>query len=144
MAALSKGDRKKYNKANDAYRKAMKAKNNPQGQGKGNKNSKAKDKELNYDKCDFPIAYSDKSLVQNWFDFNDAGVEPLMPGALQKQFGGTSGNAYMLVYRQRNLNKQDTLDIPEYWKEPINTQNEVEEQQRIVYEALRNQLDIVI
>jgi hypothetical protein len=77
---LGKAERKKYNKAHDAYRKALKAKN-PQGKGKGG-GQKAKDNVLNYDKCDFPIPYSDKRLVQNWFDFNDASVTPLMPGAL--------------------------------------------------------------
>jgi len=30
-------------------------------------------------------------------------------------FGGSSANAYMLVYRQRKLNVVKTPKVPDYW-----------------------------
>jgi len=44
-------------------------------------------------------------MGKNWFDFNDSTVQPIMPGQLQKMFGGSSASAYMLVYHQRKLSK---------------------------------------
>jgi len=71
---------------------------------------------LDFDKCDFPIAYSDPKLVQKWFDFNDSTVRPIFPGTLQSMFGGSSGNAYMLVYRQKKLNHiNEKPKVPIYW-----------------------------
>ena len=47
-------------------------------QQKDKKNQKTqKKKELDYDSCDFPIAYSDKRLVEDWFEFNDSHVTPI-------------------------------------------------------------------
>ena len=63
-----------------------------------------KDVELDFDLCDFPVAYSKEDLVKNWFEFNDSTVTAIMPGTLQNTFGGHSGSAYMLIYRQRKLN----------------------------------------
>jgi len=54
--------------------------------------------------------------VQRWFDFNDSTVRPIFPGTLQTMFGGTSANAYMLVYRQRKLNAVQKPAVPDYWK----------------------------
>ena len=79
-------------------------KNKNQNQQKSKKNEK---KDLDFSLCDFPIPYSDIELGKHWFDFNDSTVEPIMPGQLQKMFGGSSANAYMLVYHQRKLRKQD-------------------------------------
>ena len=45
------------------------------------------------------MAYSDQSLVKNWYEFNDTSVTPIMPGTLQRGFGGNQTSAYMLVYR---------------------------------------------
>ena len=59
--------------------------------------------EYDYTQCDFPLPYSDIEVAKHWFDFNDSTVEPIMPGTLQKMFGGSSANAYMLVYRQRKI-----------------------------------------
>ena len=67
---------------------------------------------------DFPIPYSDIELAKHWFDFNDSMVEPIMPGTLQKMFGGKSNaSAYMLIYRQRKIGKQfnNGVSIPDYW-----------------------------
>ena len=74
--------------------------------------------------CDFPIPYSEGRLVENWFDFNDASVNPIRPGELQSKFGGNNhdGNAYMLVYRLKKMNppiaegqsKPEQLKLPQY------------------------------
>ena len=89
-----------------------KNKNNPKyKQGKKNKKNnknKGNEKEVTYEdysKCDFPLPYSDKRLIQGWYEFNDATVNPIAPGILQSKFGGSNdGNAYMLIYRQRTMN----------------------------------------
>ena len=62
--------------------------------------------EYDFSLCDFPILYSAESLVEDWYEFNDSSVLPIQPGRLQDKFGGTShdGSAYMLVYRQRQIN----------------------------------------
>ena len=39
--------------------------------------------EYDYDECDFPIAYSEKRLIEGWYDFNDSSVTPILPGKLQ-------------------------------------------------------------
>ena len=58
-------------------------------------------KDLDYSKCDFPVPYSNRENLKHWFNFNDSSVEPLMPGSLQKIFGGSATNAYVLIYRTR-------------------------------------------
>lgn len=80
---------------------------------------------MDFDLCDFPVAYSDKRLVSDWFEFNDSTVTPIMPGTLQNTFGGHSGSAYMLIYRQRKLNSEasSSIDIPTYWKAEIEKLN---------------------
>ena len=88
--------------------------NQPKAQNKkaAPKNVEAK---LDFDLCDFPIPYSSKHLVQNWFDFNDSSVKALMPGTLQSMFGGHgTASAYMLIYRQKKLSFQKP-EIPDYW-----------------------------
>jgi len=43
-----------------------------------------------------------------------------MPGTLQNTFGGSSGSAYMLLYRQRKLNVDlHPTEIPKYWQNQI-------------------------
>ena len=74
---------------------------------------------VDYDKCDFPIPYSKPALAHRWFDFNDSTVRPIYPGTLQGMFGGSSANAYMLVYRQKKLNIVNKPVVPEYWKTVI-------------------------
>ena len=63
--------------------------------------------EYDYDECDFPIPYSERRLVEGWFDFNDSSVTPILPGKLQSQFGNGNGseNAYILVYRQKKMSQ---------------------------------------
>ena len=101
---------------------------------------------MDYSKCAFPIPYSDPELGKHWFDFNDSAVEPIMPGTLQKMFGGTSANAYMLVYRQRKVGKEmnEQPEIPDYWVKEIEKINQEDATFRENYESLRNQFDIVL
>ena len=130
-----------------------KNKNNPNykpGNKRKNKNKKKEDKDITYQdftKCDFPLPYSDKRLIEGWYEFNDATVKPITPGTLQSQFGGThGGNAYMLIYRQRKMNQHDGKEpeIPVYAKDKIETANVLFEEQRAAYNDLRDQVDMII
>lgn len=133
---------KKGNKKNN--------KKNNKKQNQGNKPKKEqpqkkKEVEMDFDLCDFPIPYSEKRLVQNWFEFNDSTVTPIMPGTLQSTFGGHRGSAYMLIYRQRKL--QETLkpaEIPGYWKAEIQKVNQAYDDERKNYEELKNQFDLIV
>ena len=100
--------------------------------------------ELDYDLCDFPIAYSKQSLVQKWFEFNDSTVRPVMPGALQNTFGGNSDNAYMLIYRQVSLSLDCSSEIPDYWRAEIEKISTKFKAERDHFESLKNQLDIIV
>ena len=95
---------------------------------------------MDFSLCDFPLPYSDVELTKNWFDFDDSTVTPIMPGTLQKMFGGSSASAYMLVYRQRAINKQNAEkpQVPEYWLTEIERVNREDEEQRQKYNTLRN------
>ena len=53
------------------------------------------------------IPHSEPRIVENWYMFNDSGVTPVAPEGLSSKFGGSAGNAYMLVYRQRKVNPVD-------------------------------------
>lgn len=55
---------------------------NKEGQGKKNKNKDKDIIELDFSKCDFPIAYSEQRLVDNWYEFNDSTVVPIQRGVL--------------------------------------------------------------
>ena len=93
-------------------KKIQQQKKKDKGSGQQNQKKKPKEKDLNYDMCDFPIPYSCPELATNWFDFNDSTVRPIMPGTLQTMFGGTSANAYMLIYRQRKISRGEGLKKP--------------------------------
>lgn len=75
------------NKNNPNYQKGGK-KNKNKNKNKNKKKDNDKPKESNevaeydYSLCDFPIAYSESRLVENWFEFNDATVSPIRPGDL--------------------------------------------------------------
>jgi hypothetical protein len=51
-------------------------------QKKGEDKKKDTDIEYNYDECDFPLPYSEKRLIEGWYDFNDSSVTPILPGKL--------------------------------------------------------------
>lgn len=42
------------------------------------------------------------NLNQNWFDFNDSRVSPIVVKDIEKQFAGKE-SAYMLFYRRKSL-----------------------------------------
>ena len=98
--------------------------------------------EAQYDGADFPFAFNNVDLGMNWFDFNDRSVTAIPMNRLQKQFGGSRESAYILIYRQRALNKGPDckkVDIPEYLKEEIAKRNQEFEVQRAIYrEASRH------
>lgn len=59
-------------------------------------------------------------------------------------FGGSSANAYMLIYRQRKLNVVQKPKVPDYWSAAVGAQNEANVAERAHYQELKNQFDIVI
>ena len=63
-----------------------------------------------------------------------------MPGTLQKMFGGTSANAYMLIYRQRKISRniEDVPKVPDYMQAEIDKVNEMDEEWRKNYNVLKN------
>ena len=91
--------------------------------------------EWNYEQCNFPLRYKYPGSAKNWFEFNDNSVTPVLPGTLQRGFGGNSTSAYMLVYRQRKLLKGRTgpIEIPEYWKAEVEKTNREDAQSRLNY-----------
>lgn len=54
-----------------------------------------------FDETDYPIPYTNKQLLDRWFDFDDSNVVPIQGGRLQTQFGGGRENAYILIYTLR-------------------------------------------
>jgi len=69
------------------------------------------------------LPYSEKRLIEGWYDFNDSGVSPIQPGKLQSMFGNGSGSesAYILVYRQKKMCQELATEkpkpaFPNYWK----------------------------
>ena len=64
---------------------------------------------------------------------------------IQHQFGGTTENAYILIYRQRALNKkiesQKTV-IPSYLQKEIETRNTVLENERVVFNEAESNLEL--
>jgi len=104
--------------------------------------------------CDFPLPYSERRLVEDWYNFNDSTVQPIRPGELQSKFGGNQhdGSAYMLVYRQKKINPTipegktapERPQIPKYQEEMIQAMNATSGKDREAYEDLRDQIDIII
>ena len=95
---------------------------------------------MDFSLCDFPVPYTNAENTKNWFDFNDSTVDPIMPGTLQKMFGGSNANAYMLVYRQRAVAKQISQQpqIPAYWIPEIEKLNREDAISRDQYDILKN------
>ena len=89
------------------------------------------------------MPYSEKRLIDDWYEFNDSSVRPITPGTLSSKFGGSShdGNAYMLVYRQKKMNFKEgevAPAIPEYQKTDIVTKNVANDIAKDAYEILKN------
>ena len=101
-----------------------------------------------FDDVDFPISYKNESLGRNWYEFNDTAVNAIPVNRLQKQFGGNSGNAYILIYRKKEFSnkiksKNDMQKIPEYLQTYINNQNEIVEKERIAYKEAEKQIEVI-
>jgi len=96
--------------------------------------------ELDFDMCDFPIAYQNKDCIYNWFDFNDSTVTPILPGKLQSQFGGSSENAYILMYRRKMPAdiKIPIPEVPSYWKDAMQVMNASAVADRLKYEYMKD------
>jgi len=89
--------------------------------------------------------------VEDWYEFNDASVSPIRPGVLQSKFGGSgkgggSGTAYMLIYRQRKANVSPKVQptMPKWQAERIDELNKSQAAARLLYQDLKNQIDIII
>jgi hypothetical protein len=120
-------------------------------QKKGEDKKKDTDIEYNYDECDFPLPYSEKRLIEGWYDFNDSSVTPILPGKLQSQFGNGSGgeNAYILIYRQKKMcqdiaKEKSKPTYPDYWKTYVSELNAVNKTLRENHSSLENQIDVII
>ena len=86
--------------------------------------------------------------MEDWYEFNDASVSPIRPGVLQSKFGGSngSGTAYMLIYRQRKANVSPKVQptLPKWQAERIDELNKSQAAARLLYQDLKNQIDIII
>ena len=61
-------------------------------------------------------------------------------------FGGTSANAYMLIYRQRKISRnfEETPLIPDYMQAEIDKVNQKDAEDRESYHVLKNQFDVYL
>jgi hypothetical protein len=104
--------------------------------------------EAYFDEVDFPICYQNQNLSRNWYEFNDTAVNAIPVNRLQKQFGGNSGNAYILIYRKKKFhnkinNKNEMHSIPEYLTNYINNQNKIVEKERLAYKEAEKQIEVI-
>jgi len=59
------------------------------------------------DDVEFPIEFKNQELKKGWYDFNDGSVTAIPHNRIQRQFGGSNENAYILVYRQKTLDSKE-------------------------------------
>jgi len=74
-------------------------------------------------------------------------VRPIVAGRLESQFGNghSNQNAYILMYKQKNDTEIfEYEDIPDYWVEEIQKQNDKAKADRAAYEFERNHLEIYL
>ena len=133
-----KGKRKNKKKKNNLNSKIDRMKNNS--------NNKNKDKnkttiELDFEEAqkDFPLPYENKSLKDNWFEFNDTSVTSMPVSRLEKSFKGKA-SAYMLFYSKKENSKEKItlLPSPDYLKDFMNELNKQLEKERFHYEEEKN------
>ena len=100
---------------------------------------------LNENEKDFPISYENKSLKENWFEFNDTSVTSMPISRLEKVFKGKA-SAYMLFYSKKENTKEkiDILSPPEYLKNYMEELNKNLEKERIHYQEEKNSFMINI
>lgn len=150
---------KEEKKGQNQKKKGGKKQQQPKGEKgkkKGNKEEKNKKddkkKEDNdylkdefFDELEFPIPFNNPDLAKNWFDFNDSCVTAIPINRLQKQYGGSNENAYLLIYRQKKLGEAgEPIVIPDYLMKVLNVQNEVFERERMAYKEAEKHIEILI
>ena len=130
---------KKKNKKNNQNKKNNENKEQNKGQNKDQNNN------IDENEKDFPIPYDNKSLKENWFEFNDTSVTSMPISRLEKVFKGKA-SAYMLFYskKEKNQEKIDILPPPDYLQNYMNELNQNIEKERIKYEEEKNSFMINI
>ena len=141
-------DNGKGNKKNNKKKNKNKKEGKIERMKKQSKKNQNKEKGTSYNEDpnkDFSIPYNNKSLKDNWFEFNDTSVTPMPVCRLEKAFKG-SNSAYMLFYaKKENLEKEtELLPPPDYLRDFMNEFNEKIEKERIHYEEEKNSFIITI
>ena len=138
-----KGGKKQQPKADNEKKKGNKDETNKKDDKKKEDNDYLKDEF--FDELEFPIPFNNPNLAKNWFDFNDSCVTPIPINRLQKQYGGSNENAYLLIYRQKKLGGAgEPIVIPDYLMKVLNVQNEVFEKERMAYKEAEKHIEILI
>ena len=72
-------------------------------------------------------AESSSIFEGNWFEFNDELVTPIQPSKIPKQFGSRHSRsdecAYMLVYRRKHEESQESIEVPPFIQRFFDIQN---------------------
>ena len=142
-----KEQEKNKNEEDIKGKKKGKKKNKNQNKKENNKENKIKIEKinLNENEKDFPIPYENKSLKENWFEFNDTSVTSMPISRLEKVFKGKA-SAYMLFYSKKEKSKEkiEILSPPEYLKNYMDELNKNLEKERINYQEEKNSFMINI
>ena len=99
-----------------------------------------------FDEKEFPYEFENKSLLKDWFDFNDSTVSAIPMHRIQHQYGGSSENAYILIYRQRKLACAENFGkskLPNYQLKRVKIQNEIHESERKIYKEAERNIEIL-
>lgn len=139
QVATKEVEKPKNQKKNKQSRRNKKKKNKGQ-----NKKKQDVEEDTTYEFRDLARPCMNEALQKNWFDFNDSVVTAIRSGKLQKQFGGSNETAYMLIYRDKNLEIPNAPVIPRYWENPIKSINDSNTEHRIKYEELKNFIELQI
>ena len=133
--------------SNEEIKKKGKKKNKKKKDKENNKQKNKEDINTNIDENekDFPIPYENKSLKENWFEFNDTSVTSMPVSRLEKVFKGKA-SAYMLFYSKKENSKEkiEILPPPEYLKNYMDELNIKLEKDRINYKEEKNSFMINI
>ena len=143
MNEEKKAKNKKEKKSKKIKKKIKVTKKGNQSNKKKQNNENSNSKEIDFDELEFPIPYLNKKLSEDWFDFNDSAVTPIPLNRLQKQFGGSSENAYILIYRKKKLDKEiKKVPVPHYLMKFIDFHNELNINERNAYKIAENTIEI--
>ena len=141
---INKKEKEEKNNEDIKGKNKGKKKNKKNKENKNDKENKEKqDNDINIkeneNEKDFPIPYENKSLKENWFEFNDTSVTSMPISRLEKVFKGRA-SAYMLFYSKKENNKEkiEILPPPDYLKIYLDELNQNLEKERINYEKEKN------